>query len=164
MALTVKFRRQCRLMRAAALFVMVGLGLVLLMGIGGNLLWPQSSGANSSWGTHATMALVRALPGLGYMWALWAVQQALGDVAAGRLFHPTVVRALRNIGIGVLLGALLNVFAVINIAKWITDTSGSYVYFDLSGIVLAVVGSALIFLARVLDHAREIQDELSEIL
>ena len=101
---------------------------------------------------HSAQLLV--LPG-GFSYA-----DALG---AGRLFHPTVARAMRHIGIGVLAGALFNVFAVTNLSRWIAGGHGGYLYLDLSGIVLGVVGAALVLLARLVDQARALQAELDEI-
>jgi len=86
-----------------------------------------------------------------------------GGFAAGLLFHPTVARAMRHIGIGVLAGALFNVFAVTNLSRWIAGGRGGYAYFDLSGIVLGVVGAALVLMARLVDQARAMQAELDEI-
>lgn len=157
-----RFRDQCRLLRVATLVVFTGLFLLLGLGLAG-LPWSFPLGEQGS-GTRALLAFVRFLPGLGYLWALWAVQRALGDLAGGRLFHPTVARAMRHIGIGVLVGALLNVFAVINLSRWIVGGHGGYAYFDLSGIVLGVVGAALVLLSRLVDQARALQDELDEIL
>ncbi len=164
MAITDRFRAQCRLLRIATLVVFFGLALMLSLGLigfpGGYTqgMWPRS-------GIRATLSmLVPGLPALGYLWALWAVQRALADLAAGRMFHPTIARAMRHIGIGVLVGALLNVFVVINLSRMIVGGHGSYLYFDLSGIVLGVVGTALILLARLIDQARELQEELDEIL
>lgn len=158
-----RFRSQCRWLRAATVAVFVGLLLLLAMGMVG-LPWRLATDAAGGWGSRAMLSVVRFMPGLGYLWALWAVQRALGDLAAGRLFHPTVARAMRHIGIGVLVGALLNVFAVTNLSRWIVGGSGSYLYFDLSGIVLGVVGAALVLLARLIDQARALQAELDEIL
>src|SRR3546814_12897759 len=98
--------------------------------------------------TRVARSVVHFLPGFGYLWALWAVQRALGDLAAGRLFNATVARAMRHIGIGVLAGALASVFLVTNLSRWIAGGVGSYLYFDLSGIVLGVVGAALTLMAR----------------
>ncbi len=157
-----RFRSQCRLLRIAAVAVFAGLLLLLGLGMVG-LPWGTAAAADTGWTTRVLLSLVRFLPGLGYLWALWAVQRALGDLAAGRLFHPTVARAMRHIGIGVLAGALFNVFAVTNLSRWIVGGSGSYLYFDLSGIVLGVVGAALVLLARLVDQARALQAELDEI-
>ena len=158
-----RYRDQCRLLRIATLVVFTGLCLLLAMGMVG---LPLTFAANAAddWSTQAMLSLVRILPGIGYLWALWAVQRALADLAAGRLFHATVARAMRHIGLGVLVGALLNVFAVTNLSRWIAGGHGSYAYFDLSSIVLGVVGAALMLLARLVDQARALQAELDEIL
>jgi hypothetical protein len=95
---------------------------------------------------------------------LWSVQRALGDLAAGRIFNPTLARALRHIGASVLAGSLFKVFAVTNVTRLFVDVRGSYLYFDVSAIVLGVVGAALVLLARVVDEARLVQAELDEIL
>lgn len=158
-----RFRQQCRLLRIATLAVFCGLFLLLALGAGG-LPWFSNLRADAGAGTWFLLMLVRLLPGLGYLWALWAVQRALGDLAAGRLFHATLARALRHVGIGVLAGALLSVFAVTNLSRMIAGGQGSVMYFDLSGIVLGVVGAALVLLARVIDHARALQAELDEIV
>lgn len=158
-----RFRSHCRLLRIAALVVFAGLFLLLAMGMVG-LPWRLATNADSGWTTRALLSFVRFMPGLGYLWALWAVQRALADLAAGRLFHATVARAMRHIGIGVLAGALLNVFAVTNLSRWIAGGQGGYMYFDLSGIVLGVVGAALVLLASLVDQARALQAELDEIL
>ncbi|MEO6228191.1 MAG: DUF2975 domain-containing protein [Thermomonas sp.] len=159
-----RFRAQCRLLRMATLVVVVGLALMLSLGFIG-LPWMQGEGFPDGLSRKAVLlTLVQVMPALGYVWALWAVQRALGDLAAGRLFHPTLARAMRQIGIGVLTGALLNVFMVTNLTRVLMGGRGSYLYFDLSGIVLGVVGAALILLARVVDQARALQAELDEIV
>ncbi|MEF9978343.1 MAG: DUF2975 domain-containing protein [Thermomonas sp.] len=163
MPITDRFHSQCRLLRIGALIVFCGLFLLLALGMVG-LPWRMATDAPDGWSTRALLSVVRFLPGLGYLWALWAVQRALGDLAAGRLFHPTVARAMRHIGIGVLAGALVNVFAVTNLSRWIAGGNGGYLYFDMSGIVLGVVGAALVLLARLVDQARALQAELDEIV
>ena len=107
----------------------VGLFLLLALGMVG-LPWRLATDMPEGWNTRALLSVVRFLPGLGYLWALWAVQRALADLSAGRLFHPTVARAMRHIGIGVLAGALLNVFAVTNLSRWIAGGQGGYLYFE----------------------------------
>ncbi len=156
-----RFRSQCRWLRAATLLVFAGLALLLCLGAS-TIPWVR--GADAMAGNQPLLMLVRLLPGLGYLWALWAVQRALGDLAAGRLFHAAVARAIRHIGIGVLVGALLSVFAITNLSRLIVGGQGGLAYFDLSGIVLGVVGAALVLLARVVDSARALQAELDEIL
>ncbi len=157
------FRAHCRLLRLASLTVLAGLGLMLAVGAVG-APWLLGMRFDLDDGGHRLLSVVAALPTLGYLWALWAVQHALGELAAGALFQPALARAMRRIGYGVLAGALLSVFAVINLSRWIIGGSGSYLYFDLSAIVLGVVGAALILLARVVDQARALQAELDEII
>ncbi|MDE2408064.1 MAG: DUF2975 domain-containing protein [Xanthomonadaceae bacterium] len=161
MALPDRFRSHCRWLRAATLVVFAG--LALLLGLGASTL-PWMGAANVEASDQRLLMLVRLSPGLGYLWALWAVQRALGDLAAGRLFHAAVARAIRHIGVGVLVGALLSVFAITNLSRLIVGGHGGLAYFDLSGIVLGVVGAALVLLARVVDSARALQAELDEIV
>lgn len=156
------FRRHCRLLRVATVAVALGLGAVVALGLAGP---PMLHGFDSSaldppqW---RALRLVAALPAIGYLWALWSAQRALGELASGRTFQPTVARAMRQIGGGVLAGALLEVFALTNLIRLILGGRGSYLYFDLSAIVLGVVGAALILLARLVDEARALQVELDE--
>ena len=164
MTMPDRFRAQCRLLRIATLIVFFGLTLMLSLGLIGLPSW-HAQGMWAHGGIRQTLSmLVPGLPALGYLWALWAVQRALADLAGGRMFHATVARAMRHMGIGVLVGSLLNVFMVTNLIRMIVGGHGSYLYFDLSGIVLGVVGAALILLARVVDMARAMQDELDEIV
>lgn len=163
MTLALRFRAQCRLLRIATVLVLAGLALLFAFGaIGAPWLFPAGAGRDAH--LRPLLMGVVALPAVGYLWALWAVQQALGELAAGRLFQETVARAMRRMGAGVLGGALLSVFAVTNLARWITGGRGSYLYFDVSAIVLGVVGAALILLAHLIDQARAVQAELDEIL
>lgn len=163
MARSEPFLNRCRWLRIATLLVFVGLALLLCLGAG-SLPWRAESASVTEPRGMLLLSLVRVSPGLGYLWALWAVQRALADLAAGRLFHGTVARAIRHIGYGVLTGALLSVFAITNLSRMVLGGHGGFAYFDLSGIVLGVVGAALILLSQVVDAARRLQDELDEIL
>jgi hypothetical protein len=158
-----RFRALCRLLRVATWVVSVGLALLYLFGAVG-LPWIASGGSSPEAPMRALLVATFALPAVGYLWALWALQRTLADLSAGRLFHVTVARGLRHMGAGVLAGALANVFLVTNLARWITGGRGSYLYFDLSGIVLGVVGASLLLIAYVVDAARAAQDELDGIL
>ncbi|MEZ5443452.1 MAG: DUF2975 domain-containing protein [Lysobacterales bacterium] len=158
------YRQTCRVLRYATCFVMAGLGLLVVSGVAGLPLWPPGSVTRFEGSQRLLLTAILALPSLGYLWALWSAQRALGALAAGQTFQLTVARAMRHIGIGVLLGALLQVFAVTNLLRVAFGGRGSYLYFDLSAIVLGVIGAALILLAHLVDRARALQAELDEIL
>lgn len=162
MSASSRFHRRCRWLRFATLFVLLVLVSLLIFGASG-LPWLRHDNSADT-GITRVLLLVHLLPWLGYLWALWAVQRALADLAAGQIFQTAVARAIRHIGLGVLMGALLSVFAVTNLSRWIVGGQGGYAYFDLSGIVLGVVGAALLLLAQVIDQARALQTELDEIL
>lgn len=159
------FRSQCRWLRRATILVFFGLCLVLgLTFVAGARGVAPGTGMPGDGNALIWLSLVHLLPAVGYLWALWAVQRALGDVAAGRTFHPAVARAMRHIGMGVLAGALFKVVAVSNLSRWIAGGRGGYLYFDLAAIVLGVVGAALILLARLVERARALEAELEDIL
>lgn len=157
------FRARCRLLRAATLLVFLVLALLLGSGATGSV-WLAHGGSAGDPAQLRLLLLVGALPGLGYLWALWALQRGLADVASGRLFEETVATAMRRMGAGVLAGAVMNVALVVNLSRWIAGGRGSYLYFDLSGIVLGVVGVSLVLLAHVVDEARSNQAELDGIV
>ena len=158
------FEHVCRALRFATIFVMVCLAILVVSGVVGLPLWPASMGPRIEGTQRALLILVQGLPAIGYLWALFSAQRALGDLAAGRTFHRTLARAMRHIGIGVLVGALLQVFAVTNLLRELLGGRGGYLYFDLSAIVLGVIGAALVLLASVVDRARAVQAELDEIV
>ena len=162
--MTEPFRRQCRLLRRATLLVFFGLTLVALTGASGLPLFTDGAKLPDAFLPRLALFGVQALPSIAYLWALWSVQRALGDFGAGRIFHATVARALRHLGAGVLAGSLLKVFAVTNLTRLLVQVHGGYAWFDMSAIVLGVVGAALILLAHVVDEARMVQAELDEIL
>jgi len=163
MSMPRRYQQHCRLLRIATLMVFAGLLVLLSLGMVGHPWW-RGTAATQDGSTWVLLAVLRFLPGLGYLWALWAVQRALADLGSSRMFQATVARAMRHVGLGVLAGALLNVFAVTNLWRWMMGGQGGYLYFDLSAIVLGVVGAALVLLAEVVDKARALQDELEEFL
>ncbi|HET6631764.1 MAG TPA: DUF2975 domain-containing protein [Rhodanobacteraceae bacterium] len=151
-----RFTRMCRVLRALVLLVVAILAAMLLWPLLLQLLLPQR-GLN--W-----LFLVRLLPALCYLWALWAVQHTLAEFAAGRLFQPAVARGLGRVGWGVLVGALLRTFAVSNLTRLLTHGHGAVAYFDPGTIVLGVVGAALVLLAHLIGQARRLQLELDEMI
>jgi hypothetical protein len=158
------FRRHCRVLRLMTVAVALGLAAMVALGLVGLPMPVRIDVRALEPGQWWLLRLIVALPATGYLWALWSAQHALGALAAGRTFQPTVSRAMRHIGAGVLVGALTEVFALTNLLRLLLGGTGSYLYFDLSAIVLGVVGAALVLLARLVDEARAMQVELAEIV
>ncbi|MCU0756618.1 MAG: DUF2975 domain-containing protein [Xanthomonadales bacterium] len=159
-----RYARHCRRLRVATALVGVGIATLVLFGLVGPPIPIRVEAAGLSPAQWTAVRLIVALPACGYLWALWAAQQALGQLAAGQRFQPTVSRALRQIAGGMLFGALAEVVLLTNLLRLVLDGSGSYLYVDLSAIVLGVVGAALIPVARLVDQARALQHELDEII
>lgn len=157
------FRSQCRALRLGTRAVLLLLALLVATGTSG-LWFPEGVAPPEDFLRRFALLVVQALPAISYLWALWSVQRALGDLALGRIFSSTLARALRHVGIGVLAGSLLKVFAVTNLTRLLIEVRGSYAYFDMSAVVLGVVGAALVLLAKIVDEARLVQAELDEIL
>lgn len=162
--MSTRYRRHCRVLRLATLAVGLGLATLVALGLLGPPMPHRLDASALDAGQWWSLRLIVALPAVGYLWALWSAQRALADLAAGRTFQPTVSRAMRHIGAGVLLGALIEVFALTNLMRLLLGGSGSYLYVDLSAIVLGVLGAALILLARLVDEARAMQVELDGII
>lgn len=162
--MSAAFRRQCRVLRLATALLALGIGAAVASGLVGYPMGSWFDPRSISGGQWWSLRLIVALPAAGYLWALWSAQRALGELAAGRSFPPTVSRAMRHIGVGVLVGALLEVFALTNLSRLVLGGSGSYAYFSLSAIVLGAVGAALVLLSRLVDEARALRAELDEIV
>lgn len=160
-----RFRRDCRFLQMLVTSVLLGTAAILLLPyliLPLIRLWKEGAGGHA--GRDLLLAWVRVAPGLCYLWALWGVRAALGELVGGRLFQPVVGRALRRIGRGVVAGALLSIFAVSNLDRVILHGHGGFAYFDLSGIVVAVVGATLMLLARLIDQAYVLDRELDGIV
>jgi hypothetical protein len=160
------FRRHCRALQIMATGVFVCLALILAFPY---LLFPlahvaMTEAATASEQRQLLLGLVQVSPGICYLWALWAMRRALGNLVTGQLFQPTVARALRQIGGGVIAGAMISIFAVTNISRVIVHGRGGFADFDMSGIVLVMVGAALILFARLVDLARRLEAELDDMI
>lgn len=158
------FRRRCRLFSLAVSVVLLLTALLLGWSLVSVVVWVSAGAANAGHPHALALALVQMAPALCYLWALWAVSRGFARLADGAVFQLTVARALRHIGYAVIVGALLRIFAVTNLTRMIMHGHGGFAWFDLSGIVLAVVGVALVLLAQLIDRARDLQQELDTII
>jgi hypothetical protein len=107
--------------------------------------------------------LLFAVPALLQLAALWSVRQSLSDVAAGALFTPALSRLLRQVGLLILLAALCTLV----LAPWLHALAAErfprLIEFDVANLVMAALGLTLMFLARLLARAVDLQRELDDI-
>lgn len=156
------FRRLCAQYRWLAVFMVVSVGgLLALMHIGFPLALWLRDGVIRDGGIGAA---VFALPTVCYLYGVWAIGQGLGEVARGRLIQPALSGTLRKVGLALGAGGVLSVFGVTNILRLIGESRGGYLYFDVAGMTLGMIGGALYLLGRVVDHAGRVQAELDEMI
>jgi hypothetical protein len=143
---------QAAVRRQSGLFATItgALALILAAGIaiclGGAVLIPVKG-----------ITLLHALywfPSLFYFWVLIAVRRTFLDVAAGALSGPAIARGLRHLGWCLVVGGILNTA----LAPWIrsplpsnfVDGRTQVFGFDSADLVLALLGIAVLLLARLL--------------
>jgi hypothetical protein len=107
---------------------------------------------------------VRTLPVAFYLFAVWSVGTAMGQLAKGRLVSPTLAQALRRVGLALGVGGVVSVFGVTNAIRLIEGGSGGFAFFDVAGMTLGMIGGALYLLGGVIEHADRIQTELDEMI
>lgn len=163
-AATDRFRRRCAQFRWLAVFMVVSVGALLalmyLVAPGVLLARGDYPGTPGGW----LAQLVWALPTAFYLFAVWSIGAAMGQLSKGRLIQPTLVHALRRVGIALGLGGLLSVFGVTNLTRLIEGGQGGWAYFDVAGMTLGMIGGALFLLGGVMEQAGKVQAELDEMI
>jgi hypothetical protein len=158
-----RFRRMCGQFRGLAVFMVVSVGalLALVHGIFPMLLWLTQHRALSP---YAVPFAIAQAPCVAYLFGVWSIGQAMGDVAKGRLIQPTLASALRRVGIALGVGGVASVFLTPNLMRLAGAPHASYLRFDVSDMTLGMIGGALFLLGRVVDQASRIQAELDEMI
>ncbi len=161
---TDRFRRRCAQFRWLAVFMVISVGALLaLMHVVAPavlLLRGESPVPAERWLTHA----VWALPTVFYLFAVWSIGAAMGQLSRGRLIQPTLASALRRVGLALGFGGLLSVFGVTNVTRLIEGGAGGWAYFDVAGMTLGMIGGALFLLGGVMEQAGKVQAELDEMI
>lgn len=106
---------------------------------------------------------VQLVPTFSYVAALGFLGQAFGEIASGRGFRSGARRGLRWCGATLVFGGLYATFAVPALKRALTE-GGADKFFDMSSLVVAFVGAALLMLASLLADAGSIEAELEQIL
>ena len=158
-----RFRRMCRQFRWLAVFMVCSVGAILA------LMYVIVPAVFAARGEHRDLTLllreiVWASPTLLYLFAVWSIGSALGQLAKGRLIQPTLSSALRRVGLELGFGGLLSVFGVTNLMRLLGDERSSWAYFDVAGMTLGMIGGALFLLGRVIDQAGLLQAEMDEMI
>ncbi|MGZ9114541.1 MAG: DUF2975 domain-containing protein, partial [Brevundimonas sp.] len=99
-----------------------------------------------------------------YLFGVWSIGSAMGQLAKGRLIQPTLSSALRRVGLSLGLGGVLSVFVVTNLIRLVENGRGGFLHFDVAGMTLGMIGGALFLLGRVVDQAGRVQAELDEMI
>jgi hypothetical protein len=158
-----RFRRMCRQFRWLAVFMVCSVSAILA------LMYVIVPAVFAARGEHRDLTLllreiVWASPTLLYLFAVWSIGSALGQLAKGRLIQPTLSSALRRVGLALGFGGLLSVFGVTNLMRLLGDERSSWAYFDVAGMTLGMIGGALFLLGRVIDQAGLLQAEMDEMI
>jgi hypothetical protein len=158
------FRRMCGQYRWLAIFMVISVGAVLALI---HVIAPVTllfRDSPPTGGPGLAASIIPGVPAAFYLFAVWSIGRAMGQIAGGRLFQPTVADALRRVGLALGIGGVFSVFIMSNLLRMIGEARGSYLYFDVPGMTLGMIGGALFLLGRVVDQARRVQTELDEMI
>lgn len=158
------FRKRCGQFRWLAVFMVVSIGAVMaLTWIGGPIVHLFREGESLPF-QRIVGPVVWFSPVIFYLFGVWTIGSAMGQLARGRLIQPTLSSALRRVGLALGFGGVMSVFVVPNLLLWIDFGPGSILNFDVGGMTLGMIGGALYLLGRVMDQAGRLQAELDEMI
>lgn len=159
-----RFRRMCSQFRwlATSMVISVGALLVLMHVIAPGVLTARGDRVVTP--AQWMAQVVWAMPNLFYLFGVWSIGTAMGHLSNGRLIQPTLVEALRRVGVSLGIGGLISVFGVTNLIRLLGEARGGYLHFDVAGMTLGMIGGALFLLGRVVDQADRVQAELDEMI
>lgn len=160
-----KFRRMCGQFRWLAVFMVVSVGLLLaLMAWIAPLLLMALHRPTAPTPAKVLAITIQYIPAVCYLFGVWSIGQALGEIAKGRLIQAALPSALRRVGLALGVGGVASVFVVINLMRLVGADKRSYLNFDVAGMTLGMIGGALFLLGRVMDQALAAQAELDEMI
>ena len=133
-----RFRLMCGHFRWLAVFMIVSVGGLLTLL---HIIFPAMVAVrDGAWPDGVVNGLLYRAPTVFYLFAVWSIGRALGQVAKGRLIQPALSSALRRVGLSLGLGGVLSVFVVTNLSRLIGGTQGGYLHFDVAGMTLGMIG------------------------
>lgn len=146
------FRAMCDQFRWVAVFMVVSVGVVLAIA---PLVLPHG---------YKLRVVITSLPALCYLYGVWSIGRALGEIGKGRLIQAALPSVLRRVGLSLGVGGVLSVFVVASLTRLAGGKTVGYVQFDVAGMTLGMIGGALFLLGRVVDQALAAQAELDEMI
>ncbi len=149
---TVAFRRMCRQFRWLAMFMVISVGAVLAAGL---IFVPMK---------FKLGLLLSNLPAFCYLFGVWAIGRALGEVSKGSSIQAALPGVMRKVGVALGVGGVISVFVVSNLMRLVGHGKGGYLNFDVAGMTLGMIGGAVFLLGRVMDQAVAAQAELDEMI
>jgi hypothetical protein len=159
-----RFRTMCGQFRWLAVFMVVTIGGGVTFALLVAPLWLWMRDGREPYSALSVMGLIWFTPIVFYLFGVWSIGSALGQIARGRLIQPVLASALRRVGLALGVGGLLSVFVVPNAMRWLGNVQSSYLNFDVASMTLGMMGGALFLLGRVMDQAGRIQAELDEMI
>jgi hypothetical protein len=159
-----RFRARCRQFQLLTRFMVISVGSLLALMHLILPLWLRIRGDAVPYAWDIASSVVWVMPAACYLAAVWMIGRAMGQLSKGRLIQPTLVVALRNVGLALGVGGVLSVFVVTNLTRIIEGGQGGWLHFDVSGMTLGMIGGALFLLGRVLGQAADVQAELDEMI
>lgn len=113
---------------------------------------------------QVVVAIIMLAPQLCYLYGVWSLRPAFGEVAQGRMFGEAQTKALAILGWSLITGSVFSIFLLTNLLRLVQFTEGGFLNFDVSDIVLAVVGGALVLLSHLMAKAHAMKSELDDII
>ncbi|MFN7619944.1 MAG: DUF2975 domain-containing protein [bacterium] len=159
-----RFRAMCAQFRWLAVFMVISVGALLTLTnlVGPVMHWLSENPVDYE--TRYLAGVIWILPSLCYLFGVWSIGSAMGQLARGRLIQPTLSGALRRVGLALGVGGVLSVFVVTNLLRMLAHGAGSFLNFDVGGMTLGMIGGALFLLGGVVEQAGKVQAELDEMI
>lgn len=159
-----RFRRKCGQFRWLAVVMVIGVGAILaFFGVLYPISWALAFKSHRL-APNALSVIAWSLPTACYLFGVWSIGQALGEVSKGRPLQAALPGAMRKVGLSLAIGGVISVFAIANLMRLVGQLKGGYLLIDFPNIMLGMIGGALFLLGRIMDQALAAQAELDEMI
>jgi hypothetical protein len=152
------------LRRQSRMFANATMGLIFILCFGIAVCFSTALMAPA--GDAHELTLFHALywfPSFFYLWVLIAIRRTFADIAAGAMFGASIERGLRHLGWCMVGGGVVGTILApwvrsAPIPKGIVDGQTQIFGFDDADLVIALIGIAVLLLARLLSVAARTQE------